>query len=38
MLPVEDMTRAHDFYTGALGFRKTFENGDPVGFMILKRD
>ena len=21
-----------------LGFRKTFENGQPVGFMILKRD
>lgn len=38
MLPVEDMRRAHDFYTGVLGFSKTFENGSPVGFMILKRD
>jgi len=38
MLPVKDMTRAHDFYTRAFGFRKTFENGSPVGFMILKRD
>jgi len=38
MLPVRDMRRAHDFYAGVLGFRKTFENGDPVGFMILKRD
>lgn len=38
MLPVSDMARAHDFYTSILGFRKTFENGDPVGFMILKRD
>ena len=38
MLPVADMTRACDFYVGALGFRKTFENGNPVGFMILKRD
>jgi len=38
MLPVQDMGRAHDFYAGALGFTKTFENGDPVGFMILKRD
>ena len=38
MLPVADMARACDFYVGALGFRKTFENGDPVGFMILKRD
>ena len=38
MLPVADMARACDFYVGALGFRKTFENGNPVGFMILKRD
>lgn len=37
-LPVADMARACDFYIGALGFRKTFENGAPVGFMILKRD
>lgn len=32
------MARAHDFYTRVLGFAKTFENGDPIGFMILKRD
>ncbi|PRD52974.1 glyoxalase superfamily protein [Phyllobacterium myrsinacearum] len=38
MLPVADIQRAHDFYTGILGFSKTFQNGDPVGFMILKRD
>ncbi|MDG3576169.1 VOC family protein [Rhizobium sp. YJ-22] len=38
MLPVKDMAKACDFYIGALGFRKTFENGNPVGFMILKRD
>jgi len=38
MLPVRDMTKAHDFYTRVMGFRKTFQNGDPVGFMILKRD
>jgi catechol 2,3-dioxygenase-like lactoylglutathione lyase family enzyme len=38
MLPVRDMARAHDFYVGALGFAKTFENGTPVGFMILRRD
>ncbi|PZN98702.1 MAG: bleomycin resistance family protein [Hyphomicrobiales bacterium] len=37
-LPVADMTRAHEFYANALGFTKTFENGTPVGFMILKRD
>jgi len=38
MLPVKDIARAHDFYTKVLGFTKVFENGDPVGFMILKRD
>jgi len=37
-LPVKDIGRAHDFYCGLLGFNKLFENGDPVGFMILKRD
>lgn len=37
-LPVKDMAKAHDFYTEVLGFTKTFENGNPVGFMILKRD
>ncbi|QEN89358.1 VOC family protein [Labrys sp. KNU-23] len=38
MLPVKDIQRAHDFYVGVLGFTKTFENGTPVGFMILKRE
>lgn len=38
VLPVEDMVRAHDFYTRVFGFTKTFENGNPVGFMILKRE
>ena len=38
MLPVKDIDRACDFYTKILGFTKTFENGDPVGFVILKRD
>ncbi len=38
MLPVRDIARAHDFYTKVLGFTKVFENGTPVGFMILKRD
>lgn len=38
MLPVKDMGKAHDFYTRVLGFTKIFENGSPVGFMILKRD
>ncbi len=38
MLPVKDIARAHDFYTKVLGFTKVFENGDPIGFMILKKD
>jgi catechol 2,3-dioxygenase-like lactoylglutathione lyase family enzyme len=38
MLPVKDMGKAYDFYVNVLGFQKTFENGNPVGFMILKRD
>ncbi len=38
MLPVRDIDRALAFYAGVLGFRKTFENGDPVGFVILKKD
>jgi catechol 2,3-dioxygenase-like lactoylglutathione lyase family enzyme len=38
MLPVKDMQRACAFYVGSLGFAKVFENGNPVGFMILKRD
>jgi catechol 2,3-dioxygenase-like lactoylglutathione lyase family enzyme len=38
MLPVKDMDRACDFYVNILGFQKVFENGNPVGFMILKRD
>jgi catechol 2,3-dioxygenase-like lactoylglutathione lyase family enzyme len=38
MIPVKNMERAFDFYTKVLGFTKVFENGDPVGFMILKKD
>src|ERR1700735_5841058 len=38
MLPVKDIARAHDVYTKVLGFTKVFENGSPVGFMILKKD
>ena len=38
MLPVKDINKAYEFYSKVLGFRKTFENGNPVGFMILKRD
>ena len=38
MLPVKDMAKASAFYIEVLGFTKTFENGTPVGFMILERD
>lgn len=37
-IAVADMARACDFYVGTMGFSKTFENGEPVGFVILKRD
>ena len=37
MLPVKDIIRAHDFYVGVLGFKNIFQNGSPVGFMILKQ-
>ena len=37
-LAVRDLQAAHAFYADILGFRKTFENGDPVGFMVLKKD
>jgi catechol 2,3-dioxygenase-like lactoylglutathione lyase family enzyme len=37
-VPVRDLPRALAFYVGVLGMRVTFENGDPVGFVILRRD
>ncbi|GGP25002.1 glyoxalase superfamily protein [Silvimonas amylolytica] len=37
-LPVTDMEQAVAFYTRLLGFTKVFENGSPVGFVILKKD
>ncbi|MET3666343.1 VOC family protein [Caulobacter sp. 1776] len=33
-----DIHKAEAFYRDVLGFQKTFENGDPVGFMILEKD
>ena len=35
---VSNLDRAIDFYTRALGFAKVFENGNPVGFVILEKD
>lgn len=37
-IPVTDIPRSIAFYTNVLGLRKVFENGTPVGFVILKRD
>ncbi|USQ94795.1 VOC family protein [Caulobacter sp. RL271] len=33
-----DIQLAHAFYRDVLDFEKTFQNGDPVGFMILEKD
>jgi catechol 2,3-dioxygenase-like lactoylglutathione lyase family enzyme len=38
IMSVTDIAIALQFYGGILGFEKIFENGDPVGFMILKKD
>jgi catechol 2,3-dioxygenase-like lactoylglutathione lyase family enzyme len=37
-LSVSSIDRAVAFYTDVLGFSKVFENGDPVGFVILEKD
>ena len=37
-VPVSDIPRALGFYQGILGMSVTFTNGDPVGFVILRRD
>jgi catechol 2,3-dioxygenase-like lactoylglutathione lyase family enzyme len=35
---VRDIQAAYAFYSEVLGFRKVFENGNPVGFMVLQKD
>ncbi|MBK1865661.1 glyoxalase superfamily protein [Aestuariivirga sp. YIM B02566] len=37
-LAVRDIQAAYAFYSQVLGFEKVFENGRPVGFMVLKKD
>lgn len=37
-IAVQDLQRALAFYVGVLGMRVTFQNGNPIGFVILKRD
>ncbi len=38
VIQVTDIAKALAFYVGILGMTKTFENGDPVGFVILNKD
>lgn len=35
---VRDIQAALAFYSGVFGFTKVFENGNPTGFMVLKKD
>lgn len=35
---VRDMGASFAFYSKIFGFKKVFENGNPVGFMVLKKD
>jgi catechol 2,3-dioxygenase-like lactoylglutathione lyase family enzyme len=37
-IPVSDIPKALGFYQGILGMSVTFTNGDPAGFVILRRD
>jgi catechol 2,3-dioxygenase-like lactoylglutathione lyase family enzyme len=37
-IPVGDIHRSVNFYVGLLGMNVTFENGNPVGFVILERE
>lgn len=38
VLPVKNILVSQELYINGLNFKKIFENGDPVGFMILKRE
>jgi len=38
MVFVTDIERSVGFYRDVFGFEKEFENGDPVGFVILVKD
>ena len=37
ILPVSDLHKSIDFYTGKLGFEKTFEWGQPPYYAVVKR-
>ena len=36
-VPVTDIARALRFYTETLGMKNVFDNGSPIGFVILQR-
>ena len=38
ILPVKDIEASYIALRDHFGFEKVFENGDPVGFMILRKD
>jgi catechol 2,3-dioxygenase-like lactoylglutathione lyase family enzyme len=38
VVPVSDISRSVNFYSSILGFQAVFENGTPVGFVILEKD
>lgn len=38
VIQVTDIAKALAFYVGVLGMIKVFDNGDPVGFVILQKD
>lgn len=37
-LGVTDIQAAYRIYNSVFGFEKVFENGEPVGFMVLEKD
>lgn len=37
-IPVRDIQKSADMYKSLFGFEVIFENGEPTGFMILKKD
>jgi len=37
-IPTSDIARAVAFYERVFGMTKTFDNGEPVGFVVMKRD
>ncbi|ADU72598.1 VOC family protein [Pantoea sp. At-9b] len=38
VIPVKNIKLSSEFYVNGLNFKDVFANGDPVGFMILKRE